>query len=537
MSSLKHSSIGPIVGNATGDCIQYLGIKYATLKDRFSLPEEAQYNGSGLNAESFGPQVVSPKEGVDMELGMIGQSLPKANFPGISDTNGLTLNITVPRSREAEGFTTKLPVLVFIHGGGYAIGGNWWPQYDFSKLVKLSTDQGTPIIGITINYRIGVPGFLTSPELRAMGYKPNNGLRDQKAALRWIKKHINGFGGDPDNITVMGESAGAVSTGYLLLSDEPVARRLICLGGSPPLMGISSTNAADQNFTIVKGLLGLENVPSTEIVTRLLQMPIQDFLTKISPGISIGPVEDGDILPRQFTFGEYAQHIPKMPGTPQIESILLGYSKLDASIMAYSGLLQRTNGVASAFRESASRCLQDYPKALASLLDTYSLSEAQSASTSDQDALLNILEFFSDAVFFLPTIEIGKQFPNESFIVAFNEPNPWKGIFKGRPSHILDVAFLFQNFNNHLDEQQRATAVAFGKDIIGFVNGTKPWRPFNQNDSGIGLLADGKRQYVESTIEGTNHGSFILQLANDPDGPGMDKLIQVFTNFMANGSS
>lgn len=144
-----------------------------------------------------------------MELGMIGQSLPKPNFPGISDTNGLTLNITVPRSRKSEGFTTKLPVLVFIYGGGYAIGGNWWPQYDFAMLVKLSTDYGTPIIGITINYRIGVPGFLTSPELRAVGYKPNNGLRDQKTALRWIKKDINGFGEDPDNITVMGESAGA----------------------------------------------------------------------------------------------------------------------------------------------------------------------------------------------------------------------------------------------------------------------------------------------------------------------------------------
>lgn len=95
--------------------------------------------------------------------------------------------------------------------------------------------------------------------------------------------------------------------------------------------GISSTNAADQNSTIVKGLLGLENAPSTEIVARLLEIPIEDFLTKISPGISIGPVEDGDILPRQFTFGEYAQHVPQMPGTPQIESILLGYSKLDVS--------------------------------------------------------------------------------------------------------------------------------------------------------------------------------------------------------------
>jgi carboxylesterase type B len=59
------------------------------------------------------------------------------------------------------------------------------------------------------SYRLGLPGFLTSEELRAAGYKGNNFLRDQRTAFEWVRKHIDGFGGDPDNITVIGESAGA----------------------------------------------------------------------------------------------------------------------------------------------------------------------------------------------------------------------------------------------------------------------------------------------------------------------------------------
>jgi acetyl esterase/lipase len=144
-----------------------------------------------------------------MEMAFIQQSLPKPTFPGVSDLNGLNLNITMPGTCvDPQTHGTKLPVFVFIHGGGFAIGANWWPQYDGSTLVRLSVKQKQPMIAININYRTGALGFLTSPTLRKSGYKPNNGLRDQRTALQWIKTHIAGFGGDPNNITVAGESAG-----------------------------------------------------------------------------------------------------------------------------------------------------------------------------------------------------------------------------------------------------------------------------------------------------------------------------------------
>jgi carboxylesterase type B len=209
MTSFLHPAIGRVIGKGGDKCTQFLGVKYATLKDRFADAELVRYDGSGIDATRFGPQVISPPGGVDMEFGFIQQSLPKPDFPGMSELNGLNLNITTPGRVDTVNSTKRLPVLVFIHGGGFSIGANWWPQYDFARLVRLSTDLGTPIIGVGINYRLGALGFLTSPELRAAGYKPNNAFRDQRMALQWIKENIQGFGGDPDNINVSGESAGA----------------------------------------------------------------------------------------------------------------------------------------------------------------------------------------------------------------------------------------------------------------------------------------------------------------------------------------
>ncbi|VUC37793.1 unnamed protein product [Clonostachys rosea] len=204
-----HPAIGKVIGIKGNGCNKFLGIKYATLKHRFAPAELSTYDGSGLNATRYGPQVISPPAGVDMEFSFIQHSLPKPDFPGTSDLHGLTANIFVPSDTlNSDSKNTDLPVLVFIHGGGFALGGNWWPQYDFARLVELSSELGKPMIGVNVNYRVGPLGFLTCPELRQAGCKPNNGLHDQRMALRWLQEYIQGFGGNPDEITVMGESAG-----------------------------------------------------------------------------------------------------------------------------------------------------------------------------------------------------------------------------------------------------------------------------------------------------------------------------------------
>lgn len=125
----------------------------------------------------------------------------------------LTLDVLRPAGATPD---DKLPVLVWIYGGGFTAGGSADPRYNTSYLVNASVVIGKPIIAVSINYRVAGWGFLSSKEVSEAGAS-NIGLFDQRLALRWIQENIASFGGDPDAVTIMGESAGAFSVGYHLV--------------------------------------------------------------------------------------------------------------------------------------------------------------------------------------------------------------------------------------------------------------------------------------------------------------------------------
>ncbi len=113
--------------------------------------------------------------------------------------------------------TVPAPVMVWIHGGSFITGAGSQPQYDGANLANRG------VVVVTINYRLGIFGFLAHPELTAESARHtsgNYGLLDQMAALRWIRQNIAAFGGDPRNVLVFGESAGASSIGYLLVAPD-----------------------------------------------------------------------------------------------------------------------------------------------------------------------------------------------------------------------------------------------------------------------------------------------------------------------------
>ncbi len=114
---------------------------------------------------------------------------------------------------------------VWIYGGGFTAGGSADSRYNTSYLVKNSVEMGSPIIAVSINYRLGGWGFLASSEVQDGGAS-NIGLFDQRLALRWISENINAFGGDPDKITISGESAGGFSVGYHLVGFDGKHDRL-----------------------------------------------------------------------------------------------------------------------------------------------------------------------------------------------------------------------------------------------------------------------------------------------------------------------
>ncbi|RZJ27628.1 MAG: carboxylesterase family protein, partial [Brevundimonas sp.] len=150
------------------------------------------------DATRFGAACVQPTP--------VFQTLYSADI-GRTSEDCLTLNIWTPST------TAKAPVMVWIHGGALVTGSSKETLYDGARLAR----EG--VVVVSINYRLGVLGWLAHPDLSAespLGISGNYGLMDQVAALEWVKRNIESFGGDPDNVTIAGESAGGLSVLYLM---------------------------------------------------------------------------------------------------------------------------------------------------------------------------------------------------------------------------------------------------------------------------------------------------------------------------------
>jgi para-nitrobenzyl esterase len=222
----------------------------------------------------------------------------------------LYLNVYVPAAAKA---SDKLPVMVWIHGGGYAAGAGSEPRYTDSELVQRN------VVLVTLNYRLGVFGFLASKDLAAEsnGHAGNYGLMDMVAALKWVKQNIAGFGGDAGNVTIFGESAGSFAVSTLMAA--PDARGLFhkAIGESGavfsdvlPLSTLSERAKRDQEWVDSLGVKNLAELRglSTETMTEAeSKQPVGWF----------SPVIDGRLVtePVAATYAAGKQaHVPTIIG-------------------------------------------------------------------------------------------------------------------------------------------------------------------------------------------------------------------------------
>ncbi len=277
---------GEVRGRELNGVAVYRGIPFAEppLGDlRFAPPKEAKPWTGVLDCREFRP-------------GSMQEHAPEDKYPYSEDS--LYLNIWSPKNT-APG---KLPVLVFIHGGAYFMGTPFSKTFDGTSFAR------DGVIQVNIAYRLDALGFWASEEQkRESGYLGNMGVLDQIMALRWVKNNIAAFGGNPDNITISGESAGSFSVSNLLLSplSRGLFKRAIMESGTlfgqymtAPMAGVDPQKTLEHHrafmtFLGVKDLAEMRRLSAEKIVGAAL---FNLDLTQASP-FYFFPLFDGKILP------------------------------------------------------------------------------------------------------------------------------------------------------------------------------------------------------------------------------------------------
>lgn len=210
-----------------------------------------------------------------------GASLEGGGDPGPLSEDCLTLNVWTP----AAGGGAKKPVMVWIHGGALVFGSGGLPLYDGAALARRDA------VVVTLNYRLGALGFFAHPALGERSAM-NFGLLDQIAALQWVQRNIAAFGGDPGNVTIFGESAGAQSV--LALYASPLARDLFHRGIAQSAYGIPShtRKKARESGIAVARAVGLPGASATLAQLREVAperfFGLRDPATNLAPGFIVG---------------------------------------------------------------------------------------------------------------------------------------------------------------------------------------------------------------------------------------------------------
>jgi para-nitrobenzyl esterase len=318
----------------------FLGLPYAAppVGDlRWKAPEPAAKWKGERDATKFGAHCAQGRVFDDMVFQDAGPS-----------EDCLFLNVYVPADVKDK---SKLPVMFWIHGGGYSGGGSSEPRHngDFMPL------KG--VVLVTINYRLGVFGFLATPDLakEANGVAGNYGLRDMVAALQWVKANIKEFGGDPNNVTIFGESAGSFAVSTLMAS--PMAQGLFHKAVGESGAAFSDTLTTDPLDAREKK--DAEWVASLGVTTlaELRALPTEKILeaTKKRGMVGFPPVVDGMLLTEQvpdtYAAGKQA-HVP----------LLAGWNRDEGSFFANGMMATKWKGMgAGLFKERAEEFLKLYP--------------------------------------------------------------------------------------------------------------------------------------------------------------------------------
>jgi para-nitrobenzyl esterase len=392
----------------------------------------------------------------------------------------LYLNVWTPAKNRNE----KLPVMVWIYGGGFAMGSASFPLYNGDELAK------NGVILVTVTYRVGALGFLAHPELTAEspnGVSGNYGLLDQIAALKWVQNNIEAFGGDPAKVTVFGELAEAISVSMLCAS--PLTKGLFCgaiseSGGSfGPVRnvrgsdGIQPLKAAEQDGLAFALRMGANSI------AELRKTEPEKLLNDASAQMGgFWPVVDGYvIIDDQYKLYEQGKYndVNVLIGTNSDEGSM--FVRPAASVAEYRKSINERFGV------FADRILEAYP------------------ANTEEETYTSAADIFRETAFAWPSYAwvnlqsvTGKS---KVFVYYFDQQQPSSPFIpvKARgAAHASEMNYVFNHLNpNQTNESDAKLSEIMIKYWTNFAKHGNPngddlpyWEPYSADNQFVMLLKD-----------------------------------------------
>lgn len=521
--TLDHIKLGAIKGlrDSHTSLVKVLGLPYGTVPQRFgravpltTLSSSSRFQNNVFDATRPGASSVQPFGSVTMDASNI--PLPTDNLPDDEEQSEDCLNLSIrlpPSCVNSDGTLrreARLPVLVFIHGGAFFLGSGNRPYYDPTNLVLHGIQRGTPFIMVSVNYRLGILGFMHSPHTSGL-IPPNNGLHDQDLALSWVRDNIGDFGGDVDNITAIGQSAGGESLSVKTIRD-PIFKRAIAFSGTPVTMPSMTPAEHHENFKSQAQSLGIQ-IEGENGHERSAQDIARDFIRadvqKIRGLAWVGlPCANTEYFPidkptmEATKAGKMAPESWRGKYTP-VEAQIVGSTTYDGGI-SYNMMSKdssRSNH-AKAFERIARDVLGDTDSA--ELCKIYGITNAM----PDAEALQAVCLFESDIGFFAAAVAtVEANLIPKTYFHIFDLPNPFDGPIRKQgefATHTFDIVTLLGGVHeDRLPQSYKPVISAWRDKILDFVvSGKPPCEEYihkgRRERSGLMVNKDGVRNVEET---------------------------------------
>ncbi len=425
MAAIIETSLGRIQGSSEDGLHVFRGIPYAAPpvgELRFRAPQPHPGWDGLRDATEFG--TIPLQEGMDA----LDAILPSAPQPQSEDC--LFVNVWTPGIDE-----TARPVMVWIYGGAFTLGSGSEPMYSGANLSR----RGDVVV-VTINYRLGVMGFLDEPTLG----ETNFGMRDMVAALRWVRDNIAAFGGDPNNVTIFGESAGGAAVACLLVSPEAqgLIHRAIGMStaGDHGILFEGAVPTTEQLYA----QLGIDqadpdllrSLPATDLLTAQAAVEaaaFEDLSEMWSVRLPFGPAIDGAFLTEpplaSAANASAASGIPLLSGNPDEEMKLIR-AMMPPETLGEADVMAR---------------LEQIPGGAERVYESYRSARADRDESSTPDEILDAIA--SDYLEIMPSLRFADAW-SRGGAPTYGYTLDWKSPMNDGAlgsCHALDIPFAFGN--------------------------------------------------------------------------------------------